>query len=257
MQVIRDAEGVAFSGEIPEWAGPLLTHFHEEQAVLVTLNYDTVLERLAFLALSGASGEEKDEFKPAGTYPLHVTDIRTRQGRYYTRSVGDSFELLKLHGSINWFYPGTELSDSHEIYYRQVDSRSPARDCERRGGISAIAYRDLSPLIVPPLVEKSPFYAAGLLASLWVRFRYTLEKVEQLFIVGSSLPKTDVPLEVFLKAHSGNLKRVFLVDSAGGQAADALKERLREVFGKRKLDSTYIGEGTVERWATDLIGGEV
>jgi hypothetical protein len=33
-----------------------------------------------------------------------------------------TFRLIKLHGSINWFYSGGEQFPGEQIYFREVDS---------------------------------------------------------------------------------------------------------------------------------------
>jgi len=97
-------------------------------------------------------------------------------------------EILKPHGSLNFSMNGTTQSSSP---FLAVDD----------------------PLILPPIFNKMTY--GDSLNNVWAKALQRLRQTKNVFIVGYSLPSTDIYVQYFLKAGLGpntNLNCVFVYD---------------------------------------------
>jgi len=171
----------------------------------------------------------------------------------------ETFQLIKLHGSINWFYSGVEGSPGEQIYYRTVNSDSPAQDCwghdfgtER--GIHRLC-QDKVPLIIPPVAEKSRFYDNRTIRILWTAARKALAEAEELLCVGYSLPVTDLTMKLFLRAVA-RPKEVTLVNKVDPDDGDGqgILKRYQEAFPEVKIDDkTFVCDDSVQKMTDSLL----
>lgn len=136
-----------------------------------------------------------------------------------------TFELLKLHGSINWFHSG-EVNGSGQIYY--------LNDTDDAGVDWSTHTKDLQPLIIPPVLDKSRFFVHNSVKLLWNQARDYLENAKIVYIIGYSIPLTDLTVRLMLQNYLQHDCRVVLVNK------DVAKlKAYGELFGSR-LDETYI-----------------
>jgi SIR2-like domain len=128
----RQAVALADFPDGCQWLGQLVHHLHRHRATIVTFNYDTLLER-AFESLQPSersSGILRSQLQPDifasenGGFVIEPTKVPTAQ-------------LLKLHGSIDWFYSG------RASYFGEQIRRTP------RGHV---------PLIVPPSTDNAGYF---------------------------------------------------------------------------------------------------
>jgi hypothetical protein len=179
-----------------------LSIWHYNRSAVVTFNYDTLIE-------CAAAG--KDGLLNA---PSHVAsagfpwpDLTNNQPPWppglsvFGGGGGPAiptFELLKLHGSTNWFWnpddptgmtaarrdlPGTY--GAPEIY-AEVDRvrHWPGR----------------APMIIPPTASKSGYYQVPLLQEIWQRARARLRMARRVYVLGYSLPLTDFSTRDMLRS---------------------------------------------------------
>lgn len=201
--------------------------------VIVSLNYDLVLERSLIATICGTTWNAWDRPLPFDSLHLmyhcdsvgdrfyalkQVTFYRSHSGESVhgyvletTTSLGQrvlSVELLKLHGSLN--FPRKRLAVEQDI--QQV--------CE-------------TPLLMPPVFVKT---GERSLSKVWSRALEALRSALDVVVCGYSLPVTDTYMQYFLKAALGpnqELRRISVFDpvlAAGGNASAEMKSRYSEVF---------------------------
>jgi hypothetical protein len=138
---------------------------------VITLNYDTLLEWALSHVIIGGGG---------------YLDIRSVLGIELQSSAGQlgvsetpTALLLKLHGSTNWYYSGSESYYGEPIY----DRRLP-------GKVS---------LILPPVASKNLYFNNELLRGQWALAARALAGAERIFCLGYSLPATDLTIRFLLQ----------------------------------------------------------
>jgi hypothetical protein len=176
-----------------------------------------------------------------------------------------TFHLIKLHGSINWFYSGGEQFPGEQVYFRLVDSWSPYSDMTQdvswdgppppfdlKTEIKKLL-SDKVPLIIPPVAEKSRFYANQTIRSLWGKAREYLAQAEEIYCVGYSLPDTDLTMKLLLQtACAGKAKTVYIVNNDVNGKEDLVR-RYRDAFPKGvTIRDDYIRADAVEAMIKDL-----
>jgi len=248
---IADCETEAFRAPVPEWAGALLRALHCSRTPVITLNYDTVVERLLlrFFPKGTASPNPPREYD---LYDLPLSPIWARAGNALLGLKAETFRLIKLHGSINWFYSGPEGYPGEQVYYRAVNADSPFQDHQGRDGVGPgieCLCSDKTPLIIPPTAEKSQFYGNQTIRTLWVAARTALEEAEEILCVGYSLPATDLTMRLFLQSVA-RPQRVVIVNKELPQSPRGLRlaERYKEALPAAELDcNTLMCAGAVEK----------
>ena len=141
---------------------------------IITFNYDTVIEESI-----PNRGPHWDPYDGYGFKASGVTLDWARRWRRVRNRVGSrksQFQLLKLHGSINW------------TLYKTNKVRLKPRPYVVRARKGAPVFDKCS--VLPPgwhkRIDRSPY------RQLWRRARLELEKCSSLAIIGYSLPDTDL-----------------------------------------------------------------
>ena len=75
--VIEERTALASQNEVPGWLNRLIASWHREQATIITLNYDTLVERAA-KELEASAGVER--ILAAQMYPPYFSDVQARSG---------------------------------------------------------------------------------------------------------------------------------------------------------------------------------
>jgi hypothetical protein len=166
---------------------------------IITLNYDTLLDSALLgrgwdpakgYAIGGAANKFKwkPQSKPAATNAAGV-------------------KLLKLHGSLNWWVPGTNATLAN-VFSKKPSTISPPRSNSHAGKIRQI---------IPPIYGK--VFAHSHWRTLWKSAFAALCDAELLVVVGCSIVDTDYHLQALLRRVSRERKkrgdkfnRVILVD---------------------------------------------
>ena len=113
--VIKERTVLASSSSAPEWLRRLIIAWHRREAVVITLNYDTLVEKAA---RDLSVPEEISVLQPADIYPPYFANIAARTGvGLWGRNAPRTFRLLKLHGSVNWHYSGRESFHGETIFF--------------------------------------------------------------------------------------------------------------------------------------------
>jgi hypothetical protein len=187
---LSEIEAEVLSADADAWLYELLSVFHFQHPTVVSLNYDTLLEAavMTHSLWDGGTGRK-----------IEVGDIlqETPPNPAYAQTwdfglaplAQDTFRLIKLHGSLDWFWMGqdpTGLSlvrrDSLSRFGAPapVDATTRARDLQGR-----------EPFIVAPATAKSEFYRVPVMRLLWTQALEALREARRVFLVGYSLPPAD------------------------------------------------------------------
>ena len=197
--VIEERTALASASRSPEWLHRLVLAWHRREAVVITLNYDTLVEKAARdLVVS----EKINVLHPADIYPPYFAAIASRSGvSLFARQILQTFRLLKLHGSVNWHYSGREDFHGETLFYSDVPAFGTADDETARIARSQ-RMRDLAAdketLIIPPVAEKTTYFNNETIRGLWKDAAAALQGAAALYIVGYSLPSSDLGMRFFL-----------------------------------------------------------
>ncbi|MEW5914506.1 MAG: hypothetical protein AB1814_18265 [Thermodesulfobacteriota bacterium] len=153
----------------------ILAKQKDQEVSIITFNYDLALE-----------------------YAMHFHKIKTN---YYLNNITDdsSLPLLKLHGSVNWGYSNVDNSviyfgidkilnglgftgiknNKKLIVWKQFENEE-TKNRQKIGG----------PVIVPPTWSKSEHHYK--IDRVWKKAAEVLSKAEAIYIIGYSLPETDL-----------------------------------------------------------------
>ena len=201
--VIEERTAQASASLAPDWLCRLIRSWHRREAVVITLNYDTLVEKAARdLRVS----EKISALLPADIYPPYFANIASRSGAgLWGRESGRAFRLLKLHGSVNWYYSGREDFHGETIFYSDVPEFGPARD-EAARYASSRRLRDMAAdketLLIPPVAEKTTYFNNETVRGLWKDAAAALQDAAALYLIGYSLPISDLGMRFFLAGNN-------------------------------------------------------
>ena len=179
----------------PEWLGSLIEQWSKRQSSVITLNYDTLVERAAG-ALVVPEINNGRGIALSQMYPPYFSDIRSRVTMLLGAGPLDTFKYFKLHGSINWHYSGREDFYGETIFYSDVSPWGPKNSHEKLSSSSAM---DKETLIIPPVSEKTTYFNNETVRRLWQEGSEALEGATRVFVIGYSLPISDLGMRFFLK----------------------------------------------------------
>lgn len=176
-----------------------LEHLRDKYSI-ITLNYDLILENTL-------REIEKDR-------PIESRILNSMNG--LLESVTRLFDgdrpnicgedrhrgyLLKLHGSINWFYCPNENCTHHQAFYTEPLEESI--DFNLKGEVCKACGDLLAPVIIPPTMEKS-FSEFPKLGFLWSIAYKKIKEARSLIIIGVSFAEADYYLRWLIKSAFNN-----------------------------------------------------
>lgn len=172
-------------------AEELLVKWHEDRSHILTTNYDTLVERVASKDIFPMASGAKGSLSYTDLYPIPVTDAFSRDGgAALSSSYPDTFSLYKLHGSTTWYKSTIELT-SDPIYGMSHDHTSDARNRK--------FVADKRRFIIPPVYDKSSLLNHESIRNLWWQAKnYALQRADNVYAIGYSLPGTDAAIQTLL-----------------------------------------------------------
>jgi hypothetical protein len=180
--VMCDVEQEVVSNGLPSWLFRLVTAMHARRATVVTFNYDRVVERaIAELGL-------EDLERPDGEQVVSWTDAIGDVPSYppiparLTGGSRETIRLLKLHGSLNWYWvPGDSTGATLHHWELEDDNAGRARYLPGR-----------EPFLVPPAATKSAYFQNPIMRETWRRAAAALREADSVAFVGYSFPAADL-----------------------------------------------------------------
>jgi hypothetical protein len=185
-EALTVAQVKATTSPCPEWLKHLVRYWQGVSATVLTMNYDLLIE-LAWVTMQEARQTTWQDL-----YPVSVTPVEARSGAhwgYVPEPEGEGMRLLKLHGSLTWWYSGDGSPPGDPIFdqgTRGPWENSVGREYHRQYVI------DKSPMIVPPTAIKSEYDRNQIIRSLWVQAAEVLRNADEIVMMGISLPPSDL-----------------------------------------------------------------
>lgn len=234
----------------------LLADFIKENLSLcLTLNYDTLLEKIIF-SKKDENYQRSNGYE--GFYKVPIQSVADRWKISTSAKWGFGSEdpkgkklptILKLHGSINWMWAG--ISPSDPIYC------SDKNDSIQEINNSVL---ELQPFIVPPALDKNSFYNNNILKSIWSLAYKGLMKSKEIYIIGFSLPDSDISIKYFFKeVMSKNKDRntsstIYVINT---DESDELKKRYKNVFPEESLNFDYCCQYAFDRFVKEKLSANL
>ena len=182
----EQGEAEALSG----WGKELVSRWHEQRSHVITLNYDTLVERL-FEGWRETLPREGERPGLGDIEPIPISSALARDGTgLFGSSHPDTMTLYKLHGSINWFKSESEVN-ADTIYGLRPKQLTDEKYQKY--------VRDKRRFIIPPVYDKSSLLNHDSIRSMWRHaMRSALIPAERLVVIGYSLPETDTAMRTLL-----------------------------------------------------------
>ena len=250
-KVLDEKERLAIETGCPSWLQKLTEAWHKTKAGVISLNYDSLVERAATKISTG----ESSHLSADQLYPVQLTLSSRRNAAVLgsSREEEGTFTLFKLHGSTNWYYSGSAEPTGEVIYYTHIvpwGEPDPRRDGTAE--LEKEAVSDKVPLIVPPTTEKARFFQHESLKLIWARAASSLSAATALFVVGYSLSITDLAVRLFLHDAGRQVdgrKSLYIVNSDSNVVG-----RYCEMLGQAyEINADYVGENAIERFVDEMV----
>ncbi|MBN2460161.1 MAG: SIR2 family protein [Candidatus Cloacimonetes bacterium] len=182
--------------------------------LLITFNYDLLLE----------------DFLKKNQSELNLWidyGVKLRYYLSYPERKKDSdlvpFQLLKLHGSFNWFQAkGSSDANINSIYQVDPDDEN------------FFIHQNDVPVFIPMIHAKELFLKGTLYNTLWVKAAYYLEQAQELYFIGYGFPATDINNLLFFGKYRDKIKKIVVY-----YEEDRENEimRLQQLFGPDRVIS--------------------
>lgn len=242
------------SGPLPAALGSLVKEWHGRRTRVLTLNYDTLVES-ALLSLASESGANDWPKSYSSVYPDTLPWVRSRYGgTFLSKEREETFVLLKLHGSLNWFVSSLDpVVPSGDTAVYEAECVDPwNRNVPRYRAYAEVleGARGLRPLLIPPVTSKSALLANGWIRSLWRDAARALGPATTVYLIGYSMPPADNATRMLLASHVDG-KRLVPVNTDPEVVA-----RLRALFPGADIVESWVGGGVdLDRFAEAFASG--
>jgi SIR2-like domain len=188
--VLADRQAEVLGADAPGWLYDLLSVLHVRCATVLTLNYDNLIEcavdgQFLYAWQAGRWADSSDILN--GLPPLPGPAALSPQ-----RMEASTFRLLKLHGSLSWFWsPDDATGATLQRWFVPGRFGAPAveDEAERRRMLPG-----REPFIVPPAAVKSAYFRNLITRELWSQAFDALRSADRIIMVGYSLPVGDLTL---------------------------------------------------------------
>ncbi|HEB9338839.1 TPA: SIR2 family protein [Campylobacter coli] len=226
----------------------LSQYINDNKCTCITLNYDLLLEEILFLTHEN-SYQDIDSYDVFYKIPIKQIDERknTKSNNYGFNfyqgdfNINNNFvEIIKLHGSINWYCDQAYSNSQIYSFMEKVDRYKDE------------LFIDLKPLIIPPILDKTNNYNHILLRSLWKKAFKAIQKAKNIYIYGFSFPVTDLSVVYLFKSALQNKQdyKIYVINTKSN--IDDTKKRYNEIFGEGKCDFSFCCDDNLEKLAKHL-----
>lgn len=215
-RVLDEKVAEASVNDSPLWLRQLLALWHAERAVILTFNYDTLLER-------AVNGNPPTTTSPEGYVRYIVGDhlVFPAPPAPQAQFIGDSgaghtdesFEVLKLHGSLGWYWAAGDASGSTLIRVRDKHVFGSSVPLASEADFSGAT--NLDRYLIPPITSKDGYYGSYLANTLWRKARSLVASASAVTLVGYSLPPEDRVASQLIAQAPGDIA-VSVVDRDSG-----------------------------------------
>lgn len=222
----------------------LVNKWMEQESHVLTANYDTLVEQLAGL-------HDNTEISVLYPIPIVPSDAILGHNPYGTVDFR-GLTLYKLHGSVSWYTSQGE-SNSDPIYGYVDFGIKPFFPREKLLG-------DQRRLIAPPVHDKSTLLGHERMRNLWRQAKNdALAQAENLYVIGYSLPETDMAMRTLLWESRRPTKQVeqlqripLYVVNTDCNLCNHYDQMLGDYY---EVKDVYLGTDAFERFVHDYARG--
>lgn len=205
-----------------------------ERVKIITTNWDPALDFSAFRSEQARPFYEYDRihFSPEDPYPDGDDEL---------------LEILKLHGSANWWFCErcktleifTDMREIIETLDRHYQSNRYVEDQGRECAFGDECGHDVYPALIPPTGQKfGGLHVSHPFARIWRDALHTLLQAETVHLIGYSLPSTDVQIRMFLRDAlqlNSNLEEVVVVSPGkSGRKKSKHESKFQDLVAKTR-----------------------
>ncbi len=227
----------------PTWLLPLVKYWHRMQSTVITFNYDFLVELAYLQAVSPDPGSTN---VPSDLYSIPVTPAALRVAPVYGHKKRETFRLLKLHGSLDWWYSGPQAEASDPIYGMAWTGNFAHGITWHWGDIGGrLLVEDKFPMLIPPAATKTPFYRNRLIARQWAQAGEALNQADELVMMGYSAPLTDLTVSTLIATQFKG--STIIPVNRDRSVVDRLEELRSKVNLPTVLD-VFIDDAAIENW---------
>lgn len=243
----------------PGWLRAFLGAAHGRRATVITFNYDTLLER-------AVNACQFRDFGVLWDGRVRSCDVLSHLPPRADQSEGgpySTFRLLKLHGSVSFHHtPGDPkggslvrwpLSDEWHLSLPIPSMFDAAPTPSLPGKAEADDERKQrllfgrEPFIVPPAASKNVFYGMPFVRGLWRQAREAIGEADHVYLVGYSLPETDLVTVGLLRENLHRNACVWVVNRP--QEQGSVGGRAQRLLGRCVAPICPDSEGAIKHWA--------
>jgi hypothetical protein len=232
------------SNDAPDWLHSLVRYWDQTEATVISFNYDRLVE-LAYLQ----SAEKPDKW-PGELYSIPVTPAALRVGSIVSGDRRPTLRLLKLHGSVSWWYSGPEGGE-FDVIYDVAWNGSFGRGIEDLWEDTNAYVTDKLPLLIPPTATKTAFYSNRLLAAQWQIAAQALKEADELVVMGYSAPPTDLGVTNLISSNFQG-EAIVPVDISSN-----VLERVANLVNQNapaQIVEAFISQNAIEEWVKMFAG---
>lgn len=249
------------------WLRQFLAVAHASRAIVITFNYDSLIEQ----AVNRSHIYDKTTIFRR---KVHSCDVLEHLPRELDEADGEpcsTFRRLKLHGSTSFYWMPKDVSgsslirwpvqgESHDEPLRTLNNLNPilasppipplvSPSGDQQAAHRERMLRGREPLIVPPTALKSRYYDIPFLRGLWQQARDAIRQASDLYLVGYSVPATDLVTVGLLRENIQPGCRVVVVNK--GRDIQELTSRCRKsIFAG--TDAKVLDGLTRDEWVDEI-----
>lgn len=221
----------------------------------ITLNYDILLEKIFDNYIEKEHSQRIFAYEYFYSCPISSVQNRQPAQAFSFGTFDDEMRhdnkfpiILKLHGSINWLYAG--ISQADPVFCKKIPF-NPKKE---------YLTKDLQPMIVPPIMDKTSIYNHIIFKSIWQQAFEKIRAAEEIYICGFSFPETDLSIRFLFQSaleKNENLQRIYFINT-GTDLENKINHFSKALIGyEDKLDFTYCCENSFEKFLLEIITPQI
>ncbi len=194
-EILSDHENTALASPEPEWLAKLVATWHIRQATVISFNYDNLVEAAVLSQVLALKDDHQFDSRVTvpdilrGLPPLPPRLMSEETPTHVGPSFDQTFRLLKLHGSISWFWDDGDNGGATLQRWPYIGQFLQPRGDQTED--IARQFPGRVPFIAPPSATKSKYLGNRVLRDFWREALYALQNAENIYFLGYSVPPQD------------------------------------------------------------------